>query len=73
MPEQSSQSPPPKSTLEKPAAQPLPKKTSATIKDKNLIESILYLKQNNLLPESKSKVKFETTLPYIAMIWITIR
>jgi hypothetical protein len=33
---------------------------SKTIEDKNLIESILYLKQNHPLPESHSKIKFET-------------
>ncbi len=33
----------------------------STIQNRNLIESILYLKQNNLLPESKSTIKFETT------------
>lgn len=35
-------------------------KHSKTIEDKNLIESLHYLKQNNLLPESKSTVIFET-------------
>ena len=36
------------------------KPSTITIQDKNLIESILYLKQNNLLPESKSIIKFES-------------
>ncbi len=42
----------------------MPKETKpnqATIEDKNLIESTLYLKQNTLLLKSKSIRKFETT------------
>ena len=35
-------------------------KVTKTIEDKKLIESILYLKQNKLLKESKSTIKFET-------------
>jgi len=35
-------------------------KVSAIVQDKNLIESVLYLKKNNLLPENKSTVKYET-------------
>jgi len=41
---------------------PIPKQPqSTTIQNKNLIASLYYLKQNKLLPENKSKVKFETT------------
>ncbi len=37
-------------------------KLIATIKDKNLIESLLYLKKNNLLQDNKNAtIKFETT------------
>ncbi|MCD4771341.1 hypothetical protein K8R30_02890 [archaeon] len=42
----------------KPEPTPPPAPTPKTIEDKNLIASVLYLK--NLLPESKSTVKFET-------------
>jgi len=36
-------------------------KPSATIQNKNLIESLLYLKQNNLIQDSKSTLRFEST------------
>jgi len=39
----------------------MPEQTqSKTIEDKNLIESVLFLKAKNLLSESKSTIKFET-------------
>jgi hypothetical protein len=45
---------------ETPTVPQITQKKSATIKDMGLIESLHYLKQNNLLPESKSTIKFET-------------
>ncbi len=50
---------PPKPKSEKPTIQIKPR-PAVTIHNKYLIESLHYLKQNNLLPESKSKIKFET-------------
>lgn len=48
-------------TKPSPPKDPAPK-PSATIKDKNLLDSLLYLKKNNLLPDNnKTKIKFETT------------
>lgn len=35
-------------------------KISKTIEDKNLIESLIYLKKSNLIKESKSVARFET-------------
>ena len=40
----------------------MPEQTqSKAIEDKDLIESVLFLKAKNLLSESKSTIKFETT------------
>jgi hypothetical protein len=44
-----------------PKPQPAPPKKPATIENKNLIESILYLKEKKLIEESQNKIKFEST------------